>query len=94
MVKNIAVKVNGIRNRFNEDKGVFQYVGIDRYGYTYNFDTTQKIPFNSYLCIMLHDWDVFEEKVVLCKDYSLYPLEVIDGKLMMYGYPFKGDKIR
>ena len=70
MSKNIVIKVNGVRNRFNRNDGIFQYIGIDKHGYTYNFDTKDKIPFNSQLDMILYDWDVFEGKVVLCKEYT------------------------
>ena len=94
MIKNIAIKVIGIRNRFNKNDEVFQYVGVDRYGYTYNFDTSQKISFNSYMHLILIDYDVFEGKIILCKNYSIYPLDAEDGKLTKHGRPFKSDKIK
>ena len=38
MSKNVTVKVNKVRNKYMTDD-VFEYEGIDKYGYTYIFES-------------------------------------------------------
>lgn len=74
MSKNVTVKVNRVRNKCMADD-VFEYEGIDKYGYTYIFESPNKIPYNSDMYIRLYDYDVFADgKRVVCLSYTLYNL--------------------
>ena len=74
MNKNVTVKVNRVRNKYMAND-VFEYEGIDKYGYTYIFESPNKIPYNSDMCIRLFDYDVFADgKRVVCLSYTLYNL--------------------
>ena len=74
MNKNVTVKVNKVRNKYMTDD-VFEYEGIDKHGYTYIFESPNKIPYNSDMYIRLFDYDVFADgKRVVCLSYTLYSL--------------------
>lgn len=91
--KDIAVKILNVRNPFNDTRENFIYDGIDAQGNKYTFSSSQKIGYKNYICLSLFKYDILEKNNIVCKQYTIYPLNVRDGRLYLYDTPFKSDKI-
>ena len=71
----------------------FIYDGIDAQGNKYTFSSSQIIPYKNYICLSLFKYDILEKNNIVCKQYTIYPLNVRDGSLYLYDTLFKSDKI-
>ena len=92
--KDIAIKIVEVRNPFNDSMSKdFIYNGIDAQGNKYTFRSSQIIPHKNYICLSLFKYDVLEKNNIVCKQYTIYPLNVRDGRLYLYDTLFKSDKI-